>query len=120
MHSTPVEFGGAGFSQKEIGLVLGARGVCGILLQLFAFPPLCNGLGPALTFRSCLALYPLIFLLFPLIGLAAKSGETGLVWTGLVVSMLLWATANMAFSANMLLITNSAPSRADLGTLHGA
>ncbi|KAG0152285.1 hypothetical protein CROQUDRAFT_649654 [Cronartium quercuum f. sp. fusiforme G11] len=119
---TPVRSGGIGFSAANIGVALSLSGIFTVVAQLLLFPPLQRRYGTVKLYRICMAAYPVIFLLFPLIHLIAvfekSESHTG-VWVGLTWLLLLKTSANIVFACNMILVNSAAPTHNSLGTING-
>ena len=115
--------GGLGFTQGQIGTVLGFRGFAAVAIQLAIFPRLHSYLGTIGTIRTLIICYPILCGVFPLTEYSARhetlDGHRPLAWGGAFLIVGIWSWANMIFASNSILITNSVPSRGDLGTAHG-
>ncbi|KAI1469016.1 MFS general substrate transporter [Daldinia caldariorum] len=113
--------GGLGLRSSTIGLWLSVFGVGGILLQLFIYPRLQARIGTRGVFRIALCLFPATYAAAPYLSLLAGSGEDGARWVflGFVVCAQIMART-MAIPSTVILLTESAPSKTVLGTIHGA
>ncbi|KAI0395546.1 MFS general substrate transporter [Xylariaceae sp. FL0594] len=118
--------GGLGLRSATIGLWLSVFGVGGILLQLFIYPRLQRRIGTRGVFRLSLFLFPLTYLLAPYLSLLAGYGDersaeaiARWVFLGLVVCAQIVART-MAIPSTVILLTEAAPERKVLGTVHGA
>ncbi|KAF2479326.1 major facilitator superfamily domain-containing protein, partial [Neohortaea acidophila] len=119
---------GRALSTEEIGISLAFAGLITILFQLGIFGRLREKVGNKVAYRTGLAGFVIAFLLMPWVGYKdGKSGKTkpttmGQVWLwvelGSVLIIKTVASVGGLTSA-LLLITNSAPSHAVLGTLNG-
>ncbi|KAH8915985.1 MFS general substrate transporter [Atractiella rhizophila] len=116
---TRVELGGLGMDESSIGKALSYAGFLSILVQLFIFPPLQKRIGTVALYRSMMALYPIVFALFPLSNVFARKGDMksaqGVLWTILTIKVI----ANMVYACNMILVNAAAPSPSLLGTMNG-
>jgi hypothetical protein len=94
---TPVVHGGLGFNAKTIGSVISQRSVSVLVIQVLAFPWLQKRTGTVRLFKWLMILWIPTMLLLPLTNLAARAGNTILVWLGLYAFMVVGALAGMAF-----------------------
>ncbi|KAI0116730.1 MFS general substrate transporter [Daldinia grandis] len=113
--------GGLGLRSSTIGIWLSVFGVGGILLQLFIYPRLQARIGTRGVFRIALFLFPVTYAAAPYLSLLAGDGEDGARWVflGFVVCAQIMART-MAIPSTVILLTESAPSKTVLGTIHGA
>ncbi|KAI1453339.1 MFS general substrate transporter [Annulohypoxylon moriforme] len=113
--------GGLGLRSSTIGVWLSAFGICGILLQLFIYPRLQTCIGTRGVFRIALFLFPITYAAAPYLSLLAGEGDGALRWAflGLVVCSQIMART-MAIPSTVILLTEAAPSKTVLGTIHGA
>ncbi|KAI2777772.1 MFS general substrate transporter [Daldinia loculata] len=113
--------GGLGLRSSTIGIWLSIFGVGGILLQLFIYPRLQARIGTRGVFRIALFLFPVTYAAAPYLSLLAGNGEDGARWVflGFVVCAQIMART-MAIPSTVILLTESAPSKTVLGTIHGA
>jgi hypothetical protein len=96
--STPIEFGGLGFSPARIGLVLGLFGILNGIFQGIFFARIVNWWGLRRTFMISMLSFVFIFALFPVIStLARKYGVGTEVWIAIVVQLLFWVIMDMAY-----------------------
>ncbi|KIK76845.1 hypothetical protein PAXRUDRAFT_835199 [Paxillus rubicundulus Ve08.2h10] len=119
-YSTPLEFGGLGFTPMVIGLWMAGYGFANSLIQAFCFAPLVGRLGPKTLLRVGHACFIPIFGLFPIVSWVANLwGISWVVWTLLACQLVLTAGVDMAFNCVLIYITAAAPNRRSLGALHG-
>ncbi|KAK4508758.1 hypothetical protein PRZ48_002497 [Zasmidium cellare] len=119
---------GRSLNPEEIGTSLAFAGLITILFQVGVFGKLREKIGNKTTYRAGMAGFVIAFLLMPWVGYkdnADGSGEAttmGKVWLwvelGAILIVKTVASVGGLTSA-LLLITNSAPSHAVLGTLNG-
>ena len=120
---------GRALDPEEIGISLAFAGVVTILFQIGIFGRLREKIGNKITYRTGLAGFVIAFLLMPWVGykdgtatgenLAAKMGKVWL-WVELGAVLIIKTVAAVGgLTSALLLITNSAPSHAVLGTLNG-
>ncbi|PPJ50165.1 hypothetical protein CBER1_05192 [Cercospora berteroae] len=113
---------------KEIGTSLAFAGLITIVFQVGIFGTLREKMGNKVTYRFGLAGFVLAFVLMPWVGY--KDGQDGTheptqagkiwLWVELGAVLLIKTVAAVGgLTSALLLITNSAPSHAVLGTLNG-
>ncbi|CAK1354320.1 putative membrane protein [Cercospora beticola] len=113
---------------KEIGTSLAFAGLITIVFQVGIFGTLREKVGNKVTYRCGLAGFVLAFVLMPWVGY--KDGKDGTheptqagkiwLWVELGAVLLIKTVAAVGgLTSALLLITNSAPSHAVLGTLNG-
>ncbi|UNI18420.1 hypothetical protein JDV02_004691 [Purpureocillium takamizusanense] len=117
---------GRGLSPTLIGLSLSLAGVATIVFQAFLYQPLKSRIGSLGAYRLSLWGIALSMVLMPWVGytddepLFGVGSARGWLYAELgVVLILKNICAVGGLSSVMLLITNSAPSHASLGTLNG-
>ena len=119
---------GRGLSTQEIGVSLAFAGGVTIIFQVGIFGQLREKIGNKVTYRAGLAGFVIAFLLMPWVGY--KDGRDGggnattmgkvWLWAELGGVLILRTVASVGgLTSALLLITNSAPSHAVLGTLNG-
>ncbi|KAI1373099.1 MFS general substrate transporter [Hypoxylon crocopeplum] len=113
--------GGLGLRSSTIGIWLSTFGVCGILLQLFIYPRLQARIGTRGVFRIALFLFPATYAAAPYLSLLAGDDEGTQRWVflSLVVCAQIMART-MAIPSTVILLTEAAPAKNVLGTIHGA
>lgn len=121
---------GRDLNPEEIGFSLAFAGVITILFQIGIFGRLREKAGNKATYRTGLAGFVVAFLLIPFVGYKNGSDRhntsptttTGKVWLWIELGAVLiikTVAAVGGLTSALLLITNSAPSHAVLGTLNG-
>ncbi|KAK5175168.1 uncharacterized protein LTR77_000305 [Saxophila tyrrhenica] len=119
---------GRNLTPEEIGIGLAFAGAVTILFQVGVFGAIREKVGNKVTYRVGLAGFVVAFLLMPWVGYkdgASGEGEPtkmGQVWLWIelgVVLIIKTVAAVGGLTSALLLITNSAPSHAVLGTLNG-
>ncbi|GAA5880633.1 hypothetical protein JCM16303_004290 [Sporobolomyces ruberrimus] len=113
---SPTRIGGLGFRESDIGTALSLSGVSAVAFQLLLFPPLQKRFGTVKLYRGLMMMYPIVFALFPV--MSSQRHDRKAVWAVLVVFLLLKSFGNMSYACNMLVVTDSAPSKRLLGTLN--
>ena len=113
----PFKFiGGFGLSTKSIGFMLAVQGVYSMIAQLWLFPFIVKRLGTLTAFRMVLFVWPLLYFVVPYIVLL----PAGLQSVGIYAALLIKITFHViAFPAVAILLANSVPSKAVLGTVNG-
>ncbi|EHY53912.1 hypothetical protein HRR83_004553 [Exophiala dermatitidis] len=118
VHLPFVFTGGLQFSLPTIGLAMSILGFIGIFLQLTLYPSVNARFGLLRSFRWSLFAFPVAYALAPYLSLLIS--HSFLLWVGIVVVVLLQVSARtFAIPGSVLLINNSSPSPAMLGTIHG-
>ncbi|KAL7622672.1 hypothetical protein AAE478_008186 [Parahypoxylon ruwenzoriense] len=112
--------GGLGLRSSTIGIWLSIFGVCGILLQLFIYPRLQARIGTRGVFRIALFLFPVTYAVAPYLSLLTGDVPVARwIFLGLVVCAQIMART-MAIPSTVILLTEAAPAKTVLGTIHGA
>ncbi|KAI6089639.1 MFS general substrate transporter [Hypoxylon rubiginosum] len=109
-----------------IGVSLSVAGAFTILFQLFLFRPLKSHLGNVRSYRGSLLGFAVTMALMPFVGSVDSNPPFGVgnskIWLYVEIGAILIVKNICAvggLSSVMLLITNSAPTHASLGTLNG-
>lgn len=119
---------GRNLSPEEIGVSLAFAGAVTIIFQIGIFGKLREKVGNKVTYRVGLAGFVVAFLLMPWIGykdgLNGEKKDTTMgqvwLWAELAAVLIIKTVAAVGgLTSALLLITNSAPSHAVLGTLNG-
>ena len=107
---------GYNLDTKEIGVILSIQGVYSMVATIFIFPIICRRLGALGLFRLISICYPILHFTTPYMALLPES----LRMIG-IYFLIIWKCtfATMAYPANAILLTNSAPSLLMLGTING-
>ena len=115
----PFKFtGGIGFSPGTIGIAMSILGFVGIICQLTLYPSVNARFGLLKSTRLSLFVFPIAYALAPYLSLLTQ--QPILLWLGIVVVVILQIGARtFAIPGSVLLINNSSPSPALLGTIHG-
>lgn len=118
---------GRSLSTEEIGVSLAFAGAITILFQIGIYGKLREKMGNKSTYRVSLAAFVVAFLLMPWVGYK-DGGNTGsglgrgktVMWIELGFVLIVKTVAAVGgLTSALLLITNSAPDHAVLGTLNG-
>jgi MFS family permease len=111
--------GGLGLSSPTVGLILAAFGIAGIILQLLVYPRIHRRIGTLGVFRLANTIFPFAYILAPYVALLAGHGFVK--WIAMAAVLFTQVMARtMAIPSSVLLLTNVAPGRNVLGTVHGA
>jgi hypothetical protein len=111
--------GGLGLPSPLVGLYLAAFGICGIILQLFIYPRIQKHLGTLGVFRFANSIFPIAYVFAPYLSLLAGHGTTK--WVAMAAVLFTQVMARtMAIPSSVILLTEAAPRRSVLGTVHGA
>ncbi|PBP24799.1 major facilitator superfamily transporter [Diplocarpon rosae] len=113
----PFKFvGGYGLDTKAIGVILSVQGLYSMLATLFLFPLIVRRLGALGLFRLIAVTYPVLYLTTPYLVLLPAALRTPGIY-----AVVIWKCtfSTMAYPANAILLTNSAPSLLMLGTING-
>ncbi|KAH0832690.1 hypothetical protein AYO21_04766 [Fonsecaea monophora] len=118
VHLPFVFTGGLQFSLPTIGLAMSILGFVGIILQLTLYPSINARFGLLRSTRWSLFVFPVAYALAPYLSLLIS--HPFVLWMGIVVVVVLQVAARtFAIPGSVLLINNSSPSPAMLGTIHG-
>lgn len=111
--------GGLGLASPTIGLYLALFGIAGIVLQLFLYPRIHHRIGTIGVFRLAHAIFPIAYIFAPYLALLVDGRITK--WVAMAVVLVTQILARtMAIPSSVLLLTDAAPHRRVLGTVHGA
>jgi Na+/melibiose symporter-like transporter len=118
--STMFKFtGGLGLASPTVGLYLATFGICGILVQLFLYPRIQKRIGTLGVLRLANTIFPLAYLFAPYLSLL--SGIRAAKWPAMAAVLFSQVMARtMAIPSTVVLLTEAAPRRSVLGTVHGA
>ncbi|KAI0164549.1 MFS general substrate transporter [Hypoxylon sp. FL1284] len=123
----PLRFtGGLGLPPRSVGLAMAILGAIGITMQLFLYPRLSSRFGTVRSWRYCLFLFPVTYLLLPFLSVvpsttAPPSQKTGpYIWLAIAGVLLIQVTGRtFALPAQAILVNNCTPHPSVLGTVHG-
>ncbi|PWY72310.1 MFS general substrate transporter [Aspergillus heteromorphus CBS 117.55] len=111
---------GRGLGPSEIGLAQGFSGFVTIIFQICIFGKLRDKMGNRWSYRAGLFGFVIAFILMPFVGYKSKESGSALVGVELCFAMLVKTVASVGgLTSALLLITNSAPDHAVLGSLNG-
>lgn len=109
--------GGLGLQPSAIGLWLAVFGVMGILLQMFIYPRLQARIGTLGILRLALLIFPIVYAATPYLSLT--NGIPKWAFLAFIICAQISART-MAIPSTVILLTEAAPDRRVLGTVHGA
>jgi hypothetical protein len=102
--STPIELGGLDLSPASIGLWLSGYGCLNAVLQFVFFPSVVGRLGPGRVVLVSIAVYIIIYTMFPFENLAARhaaashGGTNMTLWVLVVLQLAAICITDMGFS----------------------
>lgn len=108
--------GGLGLQTPEVGSILAVQGVLAMLIQFAVFPPLVSRFGIFSVYRVSMLFFPISYFVVPYLDFVPKHYSYASTFIPLTIQILF---AAMAYPCNMILLTNSAPSFLELGTING-
>ena len=112
--------GGLGFRPSTVGFAMSILGIIGIILQLSLYPRVNARFGLLKSTRFSLFVFPIAYALAPYLSLLATPSTATMLWIGIIIVLLLQVGARtFAMPGTILLVNNSSPSPALLGTIHG-
>ncbi|KAF2453136.1 major facilitator superfamily domain-containing protein [Lineolata rhizophorae] len=120
-HPTAISFtGGLGLPSASVGLWLSLVGLAGIPLQLLAYPRIQARLGTLGVFRVALCLFPPVYAAAPYLALVRPAAGVAR-WMAIAAVLFVQVVARkFAIPSTVVLLTDAAPARSVLGTVHGA
>ncbi|KAF1972599.1 MFS general substrate transporter [Bimuria novae-zelandiae CBS 107.79] len=111
--------GGLGLASPTVGFYLASFGICGIFLQMFIYPRIQKHIGNLGAFRLASAIFPIAYVFAPYLSLV--SGHETIKWVAMAFVLFFQVMARtMAMPSSVILLTEAAPRRSVLGTVHGA
>ncbi|MCJ1405599.1 hypothetical protein MMC11_008827 [Xylographa trunciseda] len=110
--------GGLGLPSSTVGTFLAAFGIMGIIIQLLVYPSLQAYRGTLWVYRLAWIMFPFAYVIAPYLSLLPPQGVSR--WLGISLVLAVQITARtFAIPSSVILLTNVAPSKKDLGTIHG-
>jgi hypothetical protein len=111
--------GGLGLASPTVGLYLAGFGIAGIILQLIIYPRIQQRIGTLGVFRLANAIFPFAYVFAPYLTLLVDHQRVK--WIAMAAVLFTQVIARtMAIPSSVLLLTEAAPHRSVLGTVHGA
>ncbi|KAF5094962.1 hypothetical protein D0Z03_001945 [Geotrichum reessii] len=111
--------GGLGWSTARIGVFVSILGFTGIFLQLAVYPTVANIYGNARVHRLALLVFPFAYFVIPFLSFTPETSEFVNTLLVIPIGMLVVLGRTFAIPPMTVLMTNAAPSRSVLGTVHG-
>ncbi|KAF8311040.1 MFS general substrate transporter [Clavulina sp. PMI_390] len=123
---TPIELGGLGFSESQIGASLSIRAITQIG-TMFLYGPLVShpwiGAGSAVRiYKLSMFVWPVSCACYPVLNMMARGGmdvNGWLFWTCLCGFFALWGLSGLSWAAISIMSNNAAPTAEDLATING-
>ncbi|KAG8950368.1 hypothetical protein FRC04_007810 [Tulasnella sp. 424] len=122
----PIAKGGVGFTTSQIGIILSCVGVLATFTNLVIFPPLQRRVGTVALYQAAMGLQVVMVTLFPLVSklavwdAEATGGKPGLATEAGIAAMIITKCGGgVVFACNMILVSQSTPSRTSLGAVNG-
>ncbi|MCJ1396746.1 hypothetical protein MMC18_009638 [Xylographa bjoerkii] len=111
--------GGLGLPSSTIGTFLAVFGIMGIMIQLLVYPRLQAYRGTLWVYRLAWIMFPFAYVIAPYLSLLPSQGLFR--WLGISCVLVIQVTARtFAIPSSVILLTNAAPSKKNLSTIHGA
>lgn len=118
--------GGLGMPAATVGFATSLLGILGMLLQIFAYPPVHARLGTLRGFRYFMALFPVAYFLAPYLAVLPSATETPLPASGIIIWMFMTVVQifqvmarTVTLPASIILLNNCSPHPSVLGLVHG-
>lgn len=118
--------GGLGLPSSSTGIGISIIGVLGLTLQFSVFGSITHRVGVLSTFRTAALLFPVVYMLTPLLTILPTRSAAPLpadgwcLWAGMTGILFLQVTGRTFALPLMLVLTNnSSPHPSVLGSLHG-
>lgn len=108
--------GGFGLSASEVGLILSVQGVLAMFIQFSVVPYLIGRFGAFSVYRVVMLLFPLSYVIVPYLDFVPTDFKYASIYIPLIIQVLF---AALTYLCNTILLTNSAPSFLELGTING-
>lgn len=113
----PLKFvSGFGVDAQSIGLYYTLLGTIGMFVQFIVFPFCAERYGSLVCLRIASLVYPVVYFITPFTVLVPSPLRTAAIVSVMFVKL---AATMFSFPCSVILLTNSASSRAILGTLNG-
>ncbi|KAJ7039675.1 major facilitator superfamily multidrug-resistance, DHA1 sub-family [Mycena alexandri] len=118
--ATPIG-AGLGLKPNEIGIILGIRGFCNVVVQLLFAGPLIRRYGPRCVVIAGFIAYLIQFSMYPLVSLLAQraAGVNAIVRIVLACQLSCTFVVYFAYGGMMIFIMDAAPGPASLGSVNG-
>ncbi|KAJ6617099.1 major facilitator superfamily domain-containing protein [Mycena sp. CBHHK59/15] len=118
LYSTHIQYGGLGFDNFTIGVIMGSWGLGNGVFQVYALPFLLRKLGIRGLYRLGFGSYIVSLAFFPLLSLLAKrAGRVdGLVWAAIVLHLMVYSLPFLCYGCIFVYISDGSPGTNSLGT----
>ncbi|EJC98141.1 MFS general substrate transporter [Fomitiporia mediterranea MF3/22] len=116
---TPIEDGGLGLSEAEIGAQLGFRSIV-IIICVLIYAPLERKIGSMRSHQFAMAFWSLAVPFYPILNALARKGWKD-TWTFqflLLLFFMAWGIASLTWTSATIVINNSVPSVEALSVVH--
>ncbi|KAH8833027.1 MFS general substrate transporter [Flagelloscypha sp. PMI_526] len=119
--STPIPYGGLGWTPSQIGRLLSIRAIINAVFQVCFFSRVHDTIGSKNTFLLGVSAFFPIFTLFKIINLAALDPAWGQGWVNgmLAIQVLCSLIVSMSYGTVMIYINSSAPNTRSIGATNG-
>ncbi|KAH8829533.1 MFS general substrate transporter [Flagelloscypha sp. PMI_526] len=109
---------------SQIGYTLAIAGCIASAIQLFLMPTLLRRFEPGKMYATCICVFPLAFLMMPLLNYYAfiagpSANSNALIWVGIALTMLFSRIGNVAYALSMVLVKQHSPNQSTLGSVNG-
>ncbi|KAI0538429.1 major facilitator superfamily domain-containing protein [Xylaria digitata] len=118
--------GGLGMPAATVGLATSVLGIIGMVLQIFAYPPVHARLGTLRGFRYFMALFPVAYFLAPYLAVLPSATEAPAPASGIIIWMFMTVVQvfqvmarTVTLPASIILLNNCSPHPSVLGLVHG-
>ncbi|KAI0427548.1 major facilitator superfamily domain-containing protein [Xylaria sp. FL1042] len=118
--------GGLGMPAATVGLATSVLGIIGMILQIFAYPPVHARLGTLRGFRYFMALFPVAYFLAPYLAILPSATEPPAPASGIIIWMFMTVVQvfqvmarTVTLPASIILLNNCSPHPSVLGLVHG-
>ncbi|GAW23239.1 hypothetical protein ANO14919_127910 [Xylariales sp. No.14919] len=118
--------GGLGMPAATVGLATSILGIIGMVLQIFAYPPVHARLGTLRGFRYFMALFPVAYFLAPYLAVLPSATEAPEPASGIIIWMFMTVVQvfqvmarTVTLPASIILLNNCSPHPSVLGLVHG-
>ncbi|KAI3317358.1 MFS general substrate transporter [Xylariaceae sp. AK1471] len=118
--------GGLGMPAATVGFATSILGIIGMVLQIFAYPPVHARLGTLRGFRYFMALFPVAYFLAPYLAILPSATEPPAPASGIIIWMFMTVVQvfqvmarTVTLPASIILLNNCSPHPSVLGLVHG-
>ncbi|KAI1177851.1 MFS general substrate transporter [Nemania sp. FL0916] len=118
--------GGLGMPAATVGIATSILGILGMVLQVFAYPPVHARLGTLRGFRYFMALFPVAYFLAPYLAVLPSATEAPAPTSGTIIWMYMTLVQifqvmarTVTLPASIILLNNCSPHPSVLGLVHG-